>query len=318
MNRTDALRVLCVFVCIALALSCAVKQGTEESRSLSAPPKVTGSVRLIFESALGGTEAFTPGGMSFGPDGSLYVCDTGRRSVLRLGGSGEVLARFGGMEPRADRMFSPVDVAAGGGVDIFVLDGVNSRVIRLDRNLRSAGTLTSAGGDGRSRFGTFAGVALDNGTGDLYLTESSAGTIVRLDLTGNITQVSGGFGSEKRSLRDPAGIDVGADGALCVADRGLGAVAVAGRFGADIRLIGKGNLEAPGDVAFLTEGCIAVADRRGVLVLSREGVPEGLAGYGTDREMSPRSVAYRAGRLFIGDSRSRSILVYRVETAGSR
>ena len=314
MNRFEAIRVLCALACAAITASCAAKQ---ETKNLM-PPRVTGAVRLVFEGALGGAGAFSPGGMSFGPDGSLYICDTRRRCVLRLSGSGEELARFGGMEPRAERMFSPVDAAAGSGVDIFVLDGVNSRVIRLDRNLRSSATLTAAGGDNRSRFGTFAGMALDGAAGDLYLTDSSAGTVVRLDLTGNIAQVSGGFGSEKRSLRSPAGIDVGADGSLCVADPGLGAVAVSTRFGADIRLVGKGELEAPVDVVSLPDGRIAAADRRGVLVLSRAGVPEGLAGYGADREMTPRSIAHRAGKLYIGDARSRSILVYRLETAGNR
>jgi len=317
MSRTDAFRVFCVLLCATITLSCAAKPGTETSL-LRPPPQVNGSVRLVFDGTLGEAGTLSPGGMSFGPDGSIYVCELGRRNVLRLGETGEVLDRFGGMEPRADRMFSPVDVAAGRGIDIFVLDGANSRVIRLDRNLRGASPLSSPGGNGRGRFGTFAGIAEDPGTGDLYLTESTAGTVVRLDLTGNITQVAGGFGSGKRSLRDPAGIEVDADGALYIADRGLGAVAVSTRFGADIRLIGKGALESPVDAALLPESRIAVADRQGVLVLSREGVPEGLAGYGTDREMAPRSVAYRAGRLFIGDIRAHSILVYRVETVSRR
>jgi hypothetical protein len=67
------------------------------------------------------------------------------------------------------------------------------------------------------------------------------------------------------------------------------------------------------DVAALPDLRLAVADRRGVLVLSRAGVAEGSAGYGADRDLSPRAVAFRGGKLYVSDARSGSILVYRVE-----
>jgi sugar lactone lactonase YvrE len=304
--------------CAVIFFSCAAKPGQEGVSKPTALPQTTGAVRLVFEGTFGEAGMLTLGGISFGPDGSLYVCDTAHRALIRLGASGEVLARFGRTDSRKDRMLSPTDVAAGSGIDIFVLDGVNSRVFRLDRNLRDASPLTSGGAGNPSRFGTFAGIALDSESGDIYLTETSDGTVVRLDLAGNIVQDSGSFGSGKRSLRDPEGIDAAPGGVLYIADRGLYAVAVTARFGADIRLLGKGALEAPVDVAALHGGRIAVADARGILILSGAGVPEGFAGYGSDREMSPHSIAYHEGKLFVADARSRSILVYRVETGGNR
>lgn len=292
-------------------LTCAQKPNREIAPA--APPAVTGAVRIVFEGMLGSGEKLSPWGLSFGAEGSLYVCDREARAVIRLDEKGAALSRFGGFESRADRMFSPVDVAAADGVDVFVLDGANSRILRLDRGLRESSTVYGGTETAGNRFGVFAGIALDHETGDLYLTDGSNGAIVRLDRSGNAPYVLGAFGSDHRSLRQPSGIDVDSKGVLLVADRGRGAVAILSRSGADIRFIGEGALEAPVDVAALPNGRLAVADRRGVLILNRAGAAEGLAGYGTDHALSPRSVAFREGKLYVSDALSGSILVYRVE-----
>ena len=94
---------------------------------------------------------------------------------------------------------------------------------------------------------------------------------------------------------------------------GAGAIAVLSHFGSEIKHIGLEVLESPVDVAALHRGAIAVAGKNGVLVLSEKGVPLGMAGYTIDRTMSPRSVAYREGKLYISDGISDSILVYTIE-----
>lgn len=304
-------KTFCLFLLLLLLASCAGKP--KQTEGPASPPAVTGAVRLVFESALDAGGNLSPWGLSFGAEGDLYVCDRESRSVIRLDGKGAVLSRFDGFESRAARMFSPVDVAAADGVDIFVLDGANSRVLRLDRGLRESSTVYGGSGTAGNRFGVFNGITLDRESGDLFLSDGVNGSIVRLDRAGNTPQVRGEFGSDRRSLREPAGIDLDAVGALLVADRGRGAVAYLPRSGAGIRYIGEGVLEAPVDVAALPNNRLAVADRRGVLILNSAGVAEAFAGYGTDRDLSPRAVAFREGNLYVSDARSNSILVYRLE-----
>jgi len=256
-----------------------------------------------------------PRGISFGPDGSLYVCDRSSRSVLRLNikDGGKIISRFSGIESRAMGEFMPADVCASGGVDVFVLDGVNSRIFRLDRDLRNASPVYGGGSGGRGRFGVFLGIAQDTGTGDIFLSDRSNGAVVRLDPLSGEVRGLGVFGDERWSLREPEGISTDNRGILFVADRGLGAVAALTRTGGILRLLGKDILEAPADVEPLPDGRLAVADRRGVLILGKNGSAEGLAGYGADRAMQPRSLAYRDGMLYVADALSGSVLVYRVE-----
>lgn len=299
------------FLLPILIASCAVKPGNQPEPAT--PPAVTGAVSLTFEGVFGSGARMSPWGISAGVNGDLYVCDREARGVLRLDGTGAVVSRFGGFESRAGRMFSPVDVSASDGVDVFVLDGANSRIIRLDRALREPSTIFGMKADAENRFGVFAGIVLDRETGDLFITDGSNGAIIRLDRTGSTTRVLGGFGSNRGSLREPAGIDIDSDGTLIVADRRRGAVALLPRSGAEIRYIGEGSLESPCDVAALPKGRISVADRRGVLVLNRSGAAVARAGYGTDRKMAPRSVVYHDGRLFISDALTGFILVYRME-----
>ncbi|MHB9027168.1 MAG: NHL repeat-containing protein [Candidatus Latescibacterota bacterium] len=294
-----------------LTVACAGK--VRKPVAPSTAPKVTGAVRLLFQSTMQMDARLAPRGISFGPDGALYVSDRNSRSVMRLKEGETVVSRFGGLESRTKGEFMPADVSATGGVDVFVLDGVNSRVFRLDRNLRNAAVVYGGASGEQGRFGVFSGIALDSGTGDIFLTDSANGAVVRLDPLSGAVRGLGVFGDERISLREPEGIASDNRGVLYVADRGLGSVAVLTRSGGILRFVGQNVLEAPADVAVLPGGRLAVADRRGVLIFGKDGAAEGLAGFGTDRKMQPRSVAYREGMLYVADALSGSILVYRVQ-----
>ncbi|MFA6472094.1 MAG: NHL repeat-containing protein [Candidatus Latescibacterota bacterium] len=306
------MRVIPILLAALLSLSCAGKMEEKTHQPSALPPAVTGSVHLSFFGVLG-TEKMSPWGMSFGADGTLYVCDRDHSSVIRMNSEGKVISRFNGLESRVERIFAPVDVCASGGIDVYVLDGANSRIIRLDRDLRNASVVYNGSSEEKNRFGTFNGIAYDRESGDLYITNGSDGSLIRMDMVSKIVSATGSFGSEKKSLLEPIGLDIDKDGALLVADRKYGAAAIISHFGTDIRYVGKEVLEAPVDIAALPQNRLAVADRRGVVILSRSGTVEGMAGFGVDRKMAPRSVAYHEGKLYISDTLSGSVLVYRID-----
>lgn len=277
-------------------------------------PEVTGNVQLTFSGIFGiDTGITSPWGMSFGSDGTLYVCDRDGASIVRLDSDGKVLSRFDGTGLRTGRLFTPIDVCTTGGLGVYAIDAAKSRVLKFDRNLKNAFSIYSKESESNRLFGTFNGLAFDNTTGDLFITDRDTGAIIRLDMLGGSIHSMGAFGDGKNNFRIPAGIDVADDGTLYIADRGYGAVAVVRTFGSAIRYIGKDSLDSPIDVAVLPGGYVVAADLSGVVIISVAGVPEGYAGYDVDRNMTPRSVAYRDGKIYIGDGVSGSILVYRVD-----
>ena len=308
---------LSVIYLMLLCISCAGTGGNIPPATESPaaePPQVTGSVILAYERSLGKQgEIRAPWGISFGVDGTLYVCDRGKFSVIRLNGEGEIISRFDSYTNRTERLYSPIDVCSSSGIEVYAVDASNSRVLRFDRNLKNSFTIYRGGTGDTKLFGSFNGLAYDKISGDLYITDRDTGAVIRIDMLGGSVRTMGAFGSRSESLEEPAGLDVDPDGVLYIADTGKGAVAIVHNFGARIDYIGEGILDAPVDAAILPENRIAVADRNGVVVLSTAGVAEAYAGFGVERAMLPRSVAFRDGRLYISDGASASILVYRVE-----
>ena len=276
-------------------------------------PEVSGNIYLTYAGTLGDTIPLkSPWGISFGIDGTLYICDRENSSIIRVDIAGNTISQFSGFDSRTERHFLPIDVSVSGGIEIYALDGADSRVLRFDRNLKNAYIVFKPDTDKERLFGTFNGLAFDKNSGDLFITDRNNGTVIRMDMLGGNIHTTGEFGSEKFSLRDPAGLDMSDDGILFIADRGYGAVAVLQHFGAELRFIGEDVLEAPVDVAVLPENRIAVADKRGIIILSRTGTPEAFAGFGVDRDIAPRSVAFSEGNLYISDASSSSILIYKI------
>ena len=278
------------------------------------PPAVSGSARLVYDGTLGKKgDIRSPWGISFGIDGTLYVCDRDKSSIVRLNSEGEIISRFDSYTNRTERLYAPIDVCSSSGIEVYAVDASNSRVLRFDRNLKNGFTIYRGGLQEVRLFGSFNGLAYDRISGDLYITDRDAGTVIRIDMLGGSIRSLGGFGSERKSFGEPAGLDIDADGVLYIADTENGSVAVVRKFGSTIDFIGEGVLDAPVDATVMPDGRIAVADRNGIVILSSTGIAEACAGFGEDREMLPRSVAFSDGKVFVSDGHSASILVYRVE-----
>lgn len=319
-KKADMIHSILLFI-LLITVSCA---GTIEKRYSPEPrqrslkpsvlPKVSGDINLDFIGTLGDDiNIKSPWGISFGIDGTLYLCDRDKSSIIRLDSDGNIVSQFSGFDSRTERIFLPIDISVSGGIEIYVLDSANSRVLRFDRNLKNAYAIYQPDSDKKRFFGTFNGLAFDKISGDIFITDRDNSNVIRIDMLGGNIHTTGEFGSEKLSLREPAGMDVANDGTIFIADREYGAVAILPHFGAELTFIGEDTLEAPIDVAVLSGDLIAVADKRGVLILNRKGIPQASAGFGVDREMTPRSVAFFEGNLYISDARSGSILVYKIE-----
>lgn len=309
-------RYIIALMVLLVVISCATPSRSGKVSTVTPPPAaapaVNGTVGLRFTGTFGpSVDIRAPRGISFGVDGTLYVCDRGKSSVIRLDDSGAIISVFDSFTNRTERLYAPIDVCSSSGIEVYAVDQTRSRILRFDRNLLNGYTIYRGGDADMSLFGSFNGIAYDAVSGDMYITDRDSGTVIRVDMLGTSVRTFGGFGSEKRSLVKPAGLDVDRDGVLYVADTGAGAVAIIENF-SRFTYIGADVLEAPQDATVLPGGYVAVADRSGLVVLSRMGEPAAAAGFNTEPAMTPYSCAYRDGRLYVSDTSSASILVFEV------
>ena len=165
-----------------------------------------------------------PNDLAFGPDGYLYMTDSGIRWT-DLAGVDRNSAEF---------LASPLDGR------LYRIDPATGEVVRLDRGLRFAN-----------------GLAFD-ASGALYVNETATGMVyrydLRYDLGGSASIRREEFGNVRDPLlppgwRGPGGMKFGLDGRLYVAVHGQGDVTVLGHDGSVAGRLKLGGLR-PTNVVF--------------------------------------------------------------------
>ena len=196
-----------------------------------------------------------PAGVAVGPDGSLYIVDSGNNRIRRVGPDGIIntvagrgeqgFGGDGGPATQAQLAF-PFDVAVGPDGSLYIADSGNSRIRRVGPDgiittVAGPGSRSPYCGSGYSGGGDDGGPATQaelcspNGVavgpdGSLYIADTLYNRIRRVGLDGIITNIANGtewYGysgdggpATQAHLAGPRKVAVGPDGSLYIADTG--------------------------------------------------------------------------------------------------
>ena len=185
--------------------------------------------------------------VAFGPDGSLYIADSGNYRIRKVTPLG-IITTVAGVGPggfSADgkpatevHLNSPYGLAVGPDSSLYIAEFYGNRV----RRVGPEGIITTVAGTGASGFSGDGGLAtaaqLNNpsglavgGDGSLYIADKSNQRIRRVGIDGTITTVAGngssGHGGDggpaiQAQLHNINRIAVGPDGSLYIADSNYG------------------------------------------------------------------------------------------------
>jgi len=264
-----------------------------------------GNSGRIFRSGKTGLDEFaagldTPSGIAFGPDGTLFVADSGSHTIKRIDPKGgvETVAGFEGSQGKADgpaadaRFNAPVGIAVANDGRIFVADTYNDRI----RVIENGTVRTLAGGkrgfaDGpgsEAMFDTPLGIAVWKGD-RLIVADSGNRRLRVVEPDGRVWTLAGDGGGELRdglpfqaSLVSPTAVAVDENGGIFFADgnaiRAIGLRALpflgtiaGGRRGALDGPPHVARFNRPSGIAFL-DGHILIADSENAVVRSIHGI----------------------------------------------
>jgi hypothetical protein len=269
---------------------------------------------IVLTETIGSRPLVQPLALDIDPDGNLYIADTGNNRILKCNQRGELLREAGGFGFDKEQFDRPVDVWAGNGLEVFVVDYNNQRLERYDKDLNYISSYYSDELQDESlQFGYPAAVGFSD-QGELFLADHEFKRVLRIDSFGKPKSNFGDYNWGEGRLLRPAKILVTSRREIFVSDSTAEAVVEFDYYGNFVRRLGEGIVRDPAGMAAWPEfkkrdarGGILVADRSNhrIVHLSREGevlFTFGARGSAPEQFLFPADVATYGKRIFILDT----------------
>jgi DNA-binding beta-propeller fold protein YncE len=212
-----------------------------------------------------GIHPYSSGDIAFGPDGSIYVVDTGNVRVQKFAPDRRFLLSWGG-EGEADGQFlQPVGIAVDRAGMVYVSDEQRAIIQIFDGEGRF---LNAFGGLGveEGQLILPQGIALDP-RGLLWVVDRGNNRLQQFDAEGNVHAVVGTVGFDEGEFNQPHDIAVDSLGRVYVAEEGMSRVQVLdqdGRALASVEGYADNSLFSPLGVAIAPDGTVYVTDTAGL------------------------------------------------------
>ena len=290
-----------------LAFSCGPKP---EQKSLQ---KISG---FIYVNELGGglgSKALSrPGSLSLDAMGNLIICDAGNHRLVKVTPDGTFLAEIGGFGFSRDEFNSPTALATSDGINFYLLDSANDRVVRLNYDLNWISDFDLHASEDEHIFGHGSGIAI-NSFGDIYVSDPENNRVVRFNsdfgIVSELTEL-GGF-------LDPGAMAIDRNDNLYVINRDDRNIVVFDSYNNYKTTLAKDRLRDPSGLWVSRDNMLYVIDRKAnsVIVFDHNGdeiYSFGSTGVGQYRFRGANSICVnREGWIFVSDMEGNRIVVYR-------
>jgi sugar lactone lactonase YvrE len=164
-----------------------------------------------------------PRNVEIGPDGRLFVADSGNHRIQVFDAGGQFSHGWGSFGAEPGQLNEPWGLAIGDEF-VYVADTWNHRIQKFTLDGELVGTFGASGSPSGNEtdggLGLFFGprdvLLLDDGR--LLVTDTGNHRLQLLDTNGEFIRVVGGFGNGLGQFNEPVGLAQGPDGSIYVAD----------------------------------------------------------------------------------------------------
>jgi ABC-type Fe3+ transport system permease subunit/DNA-binding beta-propeller fold protein YncE len=210
-------------------------------------------------------EVGKPTGLSFAPNGNLYVADTHYHRVVIFSAEGKIVGQFGKFGQDEGCFIYPTDVAFSSDGRIFVSEyGGNDRISVFSEKgdfLYCFGTP----GNGQGQFSRPSALCVDHSRKHLYVADACNHRIGIYNFEGKLLEYIGSIGREPGQLRYPYDLALLPDGYIAVCEYGNNRLQLFSPDGQSLGVYGGpghqlGELAYPWGLAIDNKGRVFIVD----------------------------------------------------------
>lgn len=207
--------------------------------------------------------------LSIDPLGNLYVIDRGTNEIIKIEKHNDKIQRTGGQGWKGAALDEPIDINTPNGLDIYVADYGNHRIIRYDRNLNYVSSYpTEEKTQSIERIFGFPRSIAFSRFGDLFILDGENNRIIKINSSNKIERTFGGVAAGKGRLIKPMKIRVSNRDRVYVLDSNQ--ILVFDIFGNYIKTIGQGIFTRLHSIA-LNNDTLYALDSCSIKILGLDG-----------------------------------------------
>lgn len=185
-------------------------------------PYAEGAIQLQPQASFGQGTLNRPHALALGPDGLIYVADTGNHRIAVFDQEGALIRTFGsyGAAPAPMAFNEPWGIAVGPDGTVYIADTWHQRIVACTSTGQYLREWGSEGlGEAGNEYGFYGprAVAVD-AQGLVYVADTGNKRIMVYDSQGTFIRQIGAGGTLEGQLDEPVGLAISPDGLLYVAD----------------------------------------------------------------------------------------------------